>query len=142
MSAVINERAASSTTSLGNGVKPGKCSERATNADAPCLDLVQKLEAQIARVTKIILLTKEDGVLTIGEDRTVRFILKRDSGQFWPSIVEYLPNVPTALSYDEESMRYANCWLARHIRHFCLDSSSDSSTDASTSTRSLRTRTA
>ncbi|KAH7699457.1 Protein WDFY-2 [Aphelenchoides avenae] len=90
MSAVINERATSSATSLGNGVKP---------------DLVQKLEAQIARVTKIILLTKEDGVLTIGEDRTVRFILKRDSGQFWPSIVEYLPNVPTALSYDEESMR-------------------------------------
>lgn len=66
-------------------------------------------------MTKIILLTKEDGVLTIGEDRTVRFILKRDSGQFWPSIVEYLPNVPTALSYDEESMRYAHCWQTRLV---------------------------
>jgi WD40 repeat protein len=89
MSAVINERG-SSTSSVGTGAKP---------------DLVQKLEAQIARITKISLLTKEEGVLTINEDRSVRFLLKRESGQYWPSIVEYLPNIPTAFSYNEESMR-------------------------------------
>lgn len=120
MSAVINERASSSASSLGNGVKPGESAGRTkmctqnkqlvgwcqSAATANSLDLVHKLEAQIARVTKICLLTKEEGVLTINEDRTVRLILKRDSGQFWPSIVEYLPNIPTALSYNEESMRF------------------------------------
>ena len=68
------------------------------------LEFVQKIENQVARINGIFLLTKEDGVVTISEDRTIRVLLKRDSGQYWPSIVEFLTSVPTALYYDENTM--------------------------------------
>lgn len=32
-------------------------------------------------------------------------MLKRESGQFWPSIIQDLPNVPTALYCDEDHLR-------------------------------------
>lgn len=67
-------------------------------------ELVQKTESQIARITNIYLLTKEEGYVTINEDKTVKFFLKRDSGQFWPSIAEYMPHVPTQFVYDEDLM--------------------------------------
>jgi len=89
MSAIINQRPSSSATSIGEGIKP---------------ELIQKTESQIARITSIYLLTKEEGFVIISEDRTVKFFLKRDSGQFWPSIAEYMPHVPTKFVYDEELM--------------------------------------
>jgi len=89
MSAMINDRPCSSASSLGENAKP---------------EFVQKIENQVARINGIFLLTKEDGVVTIAEDRTIRVLLKRDSGQYWPSIVEFLTSVPTALYYDENTM--------------------------------------
>lgn len=70
------------------------------------IEFVQKIDNQVARINAIHLLTKEDGVVTISEDRSIRVLLKRDSGQFWPSIVEFLTSVPTSLYYDENSMWY------------------------------------
>uniref|UniRef100_A0A915CUG9 FYVE-type domain-containing protein n=1 Tax=Ditylenchus dipsaci TaxID=166011 RepID=A0A915CUG9_9BILA len=91
MAAVINQRPASSASSLGAEAKP---------------ELIQKVEGQLGRITGIHLLsnTEEEGFLTINEDRTLRVLLKRDSGQFWPSIVQDLPNIPTKLFCDEENL--------------------------------------
>lgn len=67
------------------------------------------------------MLQKEDGVITISEDRAIRVLLKRDSGepkivltncfnllidsgQYWPSIVEFLTSVPLSLHYNEDTL--------------------------------------
>ncbi|KAI1702127.1 FYVE zinc finger domain-containing protein [Ditylenchus destructor] len=91
MAAVINPRPAASTSSLGSDAKP---------------ELIQKVEGQLGRITGIHLLSKQDeeGFLTINEDRTLRVLLKRESGQFWPSIIQDLPNVPTKLFCDEDHL--------------------------------------
>lgn len=56
-------------------------------------------------MTAVRILTKEEGFVTIAEDKTLRIVLKRDTG-YWPSAIEYFPNVPTSLHLDESSSRY------------------------------------
>uniref|UniRef100_G3QS66 WD repeat and FYVE domain containing 1 n=2 Tax=Homininae TaxID=207598 RepID=G3QS66_GORGO len=48
--------------------------------------LLSKIEGHQDAVTAALLIPKEDGVITASEDRTIRVWLKRDSGQYWPSI--------------------------------------------------------
>lgn len=87
MAAVINQHPSVTTSSLGENAK---------------LELVQKVEGQLGgRITGLCQFTRDDGFLTINEDKTLRVLLKRDSGQYWPSIVQDLPNIPTKLFFDE-----------------------------------------
>uniref|UniRef100_A0AC35GKB2 FYVE-type domain-containing protein n=1 Tax=Panagrolaimus sp. PS1159 TaxID=55785 RepID=A0AC35GKB2_9BILA len=88
MAAIINERPCSSASSLGDG-KP---------------EFISKIENQIARINALYLLQREEGLITISEDRAIRVLLKRDSGQFWPSIVEFLTSIPLSLYYDEDTL--------------------------------------
>uniref|UniRef100_A0A673LAM1 WD repeat and FYVE domain-containing protein 1-like n=1 Tax=Sinocyclocheilus rhinocerous TaxID=307959 RepID=A0A673LAM1_9TELE len=48
--------------------------------------LLNKIEGHSDGVNAAVLIPKEDGVITVSEDRTIRVWLKRDSGQYWPSI--------------------------------------------------------
>uniref|UniRef100_A0AAZ3PYI6 FYVE-type domain-containing protein n=2 Tax=Salmonidae TaxID=8015 RepID=A0AAZ3PYI6_ONCTS len=48
--------------------------------------LLNKIEGHSDAVNAAVLIPKEDGVITVSEDRTIRVWLKRDSGQYWPSI--------------------------------------------------------
>uniref|UniRef100_A0A8C9WPE0 WD repeat and FYVE domain containing 1 n=1 Tax=Scleropages formosus TaxID=113540 RepID=A0A8C9WPE0_SCLFO len=48
--------------------------------------LVNKIEGHQDAVNAAVLIPKEDGLITVSEDRTIRVWLKRDSGQYWPSI--------------------------------------------------------
>uniref|UniRef100_A0A8C2IZA4 WD repeat and FYVE domain containing 1 n=1 Tax=Cyprinus carpio TaxID=7962 RepID=A0A8C2IZA4_CYPCA len=50
------------------------------------LVLLNKIEGHSDGVNAAVLIPKEDGVITVSEDRTIRVWLKRDSGQYWPSI--------------------------------------------------------
>ena len=99
MAAVINQHPSMTTSSLGENAKLGMF----PNFDANLFsELVQKVEGQLGgRITGICLFSREDGFLTINEDRSLRVILKRESGQFWPSIVQDLPHIPTKLFFDE-----------------------------------------
>lgn len=92
MSAVINSPPASfeTTNSIGENIRPA---------------LLQKIEGHVARVNDVILLLKEDGVWTASDDRSVRLYLKRDNGQYWPSIHKVMPVAPTCLHYSEETSR-------------------------------------
>jgi hypothetical protein len=45
------------------------------------LELIQKVEGQVARVTAIRILIKEEGFLTINEDKSLRVLLRRDTGE-------------------------------------------------------------
>uniref|UniRef100_A0AAY4EAI6 FYVE-type domain-containing protein n=1 Tax=Denticeps clupeoides TaxID=299321 RepID=A0AAY4EAI6_9TELE len=48
--------------------------------------LLNKIEGHQDAVAAAVLIPREDGVITVSEDRTIRVWLKRDSGQYWPSI--------------------------------------------------------
>lgn len=68
-------------------------------------ELLHKIEGHIARVNDVFLLTKEDGVITISDDRSIRIWLKRDNGQFWPSVHHYMPFAPTSMCFKEDKLR-------------------------------------
>ncbi|VDN04595.1 unnamed protein product [Thelazia callipaeda] len=87
MAAVINARPSSSTqSSMGTG-KPV---------------LLHKIEGHISRVNGVHLLSTEEGALTISDDRTLRIYLKRDNGQFWPSIHHFLAFTATSMYFEED----------------------------------------
>lgn len=90
MAAVINPRPSSSSHSSMGEAKPA---------------LLHRIEGQVARVNAVFLLAKEEGVVTISDDRSVRIWLKRDNGQFWPSIHHFMPFAPSAMHFIEDKPR-------------------------------------
>ncbi|VDN21177.1 unnamed protein product [Gongylonema pulchrum] len=90
MAAVINARPGSSAqSSMGSG-KPV---------------LLHKIEGQVSRINAVYLLAAEEGLITASDDRSVRVYLKRENGQFWPSIHHFLPFAPSAMYFDEKNLR-------------------------------------
>ncbi|KAG2462566.1 SYFB ligase, partial [Polypterus senegalus] len=67
--------------------------------------LLNKVEGHQDTVNVAILIPKEDGVITAGEDRTIRVWLKRDSGQYWPSIYHMVSSPCSAMCYHHDSKR-------------------------------------
>jgi len=66
-------------------------------------ELIQKVEGQVARITDLYILSGEDeGFVLTSEDKTLKVLLKRESGQFWPSTIQDLPSLPTKLICDEK----------------------------------------
>lgn len=86
------------------------------------LVLLHKIEGQISRVNGIHLLSTEEGVLTISDDRSLRVYLKRDNEQFWPSIYHYLPFSPSSMHFDEYKLRYHLASLITICNIFCSES--------------------
>lgn len=70
------------------------------------LVLLHKIEGHISRINGVHLLSTEEGVVTISDDRSLRIYLKRDNEQFWPSIYHYLPFSPSSMYFDESKLRY------------------------------------
>ncbi|XGW10453.1 hypothetical protein V3C99_012164 [Haemonchus contortus] len=105
MSAVINSRptSAGSANSTGEQAKP---------------TLLHKIEGHVARINDVVLLSKEEGVWTASDDRSVRLYLKRDNGQFWPSIHKIMPVAPTCLHYSEETSRLLVGLLNGHVYEY------------------------
>ncbi|MFH4975777.1 hypothetical protein AB6A40_002486 [Gnathostoma spinigerum] len=90
MAAVINPRPQSTVASSMGCVKPV---------------LLHKIEGHPARVNGVFLLSKDDGVVTISDDRFLRIWLKRETDQYWPSVCHHLPFAAYALYMDEDSLR-------------------------------------
>ncbi|KAL0973369.1 hypothetical protein UPYG_G00202550 [Umbra pygmaea] len=67
--------------------------------------LLNKIEGHSDTVNAAVLIPKEDGVITVGEDRTIRVWLKRDSGQYWPSIYHTVSSPCSCMSYHHDSRR-------------------------------------
>ncbi|VDM71818.1 unnamed protein product, partial [Strongylus vulgaris] len=84
----------------------------------PVPALLHKIEGHVARVNDVILLSKEEGVWTCSDDRSVRLYLKRDNGQFWPSIHKIMPVAPTCLYYSEETSRLLVGLLNGHVYEY------------------------
>ncbi|KAH0513448.1 WD repeat and FYVE domain-containing protein 1 [Microtus ochrogaster] len=67
--------------------------------------LLSKIEGHQDAVTAALLIPKEDGVITASEDRTIRVWLKRDSGQYWPSIYHTMASPCSTMAYHHDSRR-------------------------------------
>ncbi|XP_067363249.1 WD repeat and FYVE domain-containing protein 1 isoform X3 [Channa argus] len=67
--------------------------------------LLNKIEGHSDAVNVAVLIPKEDGVITVSEDRTIRVWLKRDSGQYWPSIYHTVSSPCSCMSYHHDSRR-------------------------------------
>ncbi|KPP69406.1 hypothetical protein Z043_111846, partial [Scleropages formosus] len=56
-------------------------------------------------VNTAVIIPKEDGVISVSEDRTVRIWLKRDSGQYWPSVYHTMPAPCSCMYFNPETRR-------------------------------------
>ncbi|XP_065163766.1 WD repeat and FYVE domain-containing protein 2 [Atheta coriaria] len=65
--------------------------------------LVAKLEAGTDEINAAVIIPGEDGIISVSDDKTIRVWLKRDSGQYWPSIVQCMPSGVTSLFYTVET---------------------------------------
>ncbi|XP_065389335.1 WD repeat and FYVE domain-containing protein 2 isoform X3 [Macaca fascicularis] len=67
--------------------------------------LLQRMEGSQEVVNMAVIVPKEEGVISVSEDRTVRVWLKRDSGQYWPSIYHAMPSPCSCMSFNPETRR-------------------------------------
>ncbi|XP_045470295.1 WD repeat and FYVE domain-containing protein 2 [Harmonia axyridis] len=65
--------------------------------------LLAKLEGCTDEINAAVLIPGEEGVISVSDDKTVRVWLKRDSGQYWPSICQYMPSGATSVYYTIET---------------------------------------
>jgi WD40 repeat protein len=66
--------------------------------------LVGKVEGFTEDLNDAQLIPGEDGVITAGDDKTVQIWLKRDSGQYWPSVCQYVPSQASFLHIDQRTI--------------------------------------
>ncbi|XP_061395820.1 WD repeat and FYVE domain-containing protein 2 [Musca vetustissima] len=66
-------------------------------------ELLSKLEGSADDINAAILIPGENGVISVSDDKTIRVWLKRDSGQYWPSICQFMPSGCTCLYYLQET---------------------------------------
>ncbi|XP_015785683.1 WD repeat and FYVE domain-containing protein 2 [Tetranychus urticae] len=69
------------------------------------LELVAKLEGHQEVVNFAILLKNEEGVISTGDDKSVMIWLKRDTGNYWPSVCHRMPAAGTVMSFNHETKR-------------------------------------
>lgn len=67
------------------------------------LVLLSKLEGSIDDINQAVIIRGQEGVISVSDDRTVRVWLKRDTGQYWPSICHYMSAAASALYYQHET---------------------------------------
>ncbi|XP_063715182.1 WD repeat and FYVE domain-containing protein 1-like [Symsagittifera roscoffensis] len=66
------------------------------------LDIINRFECQ---VNAFAIVSKEDGVITVSNDKSLKVWLKRDNGQYWPSICHFLPDFGTAIAFNERLLK-------------------------------------
>ncbi|XP_034948251.1 WD repeat and FYVE domain-containing protein 2 [Chelonus insularis] len=82
---------------------PGVSNDKFSSSRKPIL--LSKLEGCNDDVNAAIIIPREEGVISVSDDRTVRVWLKRDSGQYWPSVCQYMASGATSMHYHVETRR-------------------------------------
>ncbi|KAG8034439.1 hypothetical protein G9C98_007515 [Cotesia typhae] len=82
---------------------PGVSNDKFSSSRKPIL--LSKLEGCNDDINVAIIIPKEEGVISVCDDRTIRVWLKRDSGQYWPSVCQYMASGATAMDYHVETRR-------------------------------------
>uniref|UniRef100_UPI0009B3040B WD repeat and FYVE domain-containing protein 2 n=1 Tax=Monopterus albus TaxID=43700 RepID=UPI0009B3040B len=99
-------------------------------ARKPCL--LSKLEAFQEIVSTAVIIPKEDGVITVSEDRMIRVWLKRDSGQYWPSVCHTMSCKCSTNTFNPETRRLSVGMDTGSICEFILSEDYNKMTPART----------
>ncbi|XP_029968611.1 WD repeat and FYVE domain-containing protein 2 [Salarias fasciatus] len=99
-------------------------------ARKPCL--LSRIEASQEVVSSAVIIPKEDGVISLSEDRTVRVWLKRDGGQYWPSVFHTMTVPCSCMSFNPETRRLSVGTDAGTICEFILSEDYNKMTPALT----------
>ncbi|KAK2141247.1 hypothetical protein LSH36_1134g00024 [Paralvinella palmiformis] len=67
--------------------------------------LINKIEGHSDDVNMAIITPQEEGVITASDDRTVRVWLKRDTGQYWPSICHTMQCAASCIDFNAETRK-------------------------------------
>ncbi|XP_013069736.2 WD repeat and FYVE domain-containing protein 2-like isoform X1 [Biomphalaria glabrata] len=67
--------------------------------------LLNKIEGCPDTINEAIIIPREDGVISVSDDKTLRVWLKRDSGQYWPSICHSMSSEASCVNYNPETRR-------------------------------------
>ncbi|KAK6315242.1 hypothetical protein J4Q44_G00147710 [Coregonus suidteri] len=94
--------------------------------------LLNKIEASQDVVNTAVIIPKEDGVISVSEDRTIRIWLKRDSGQYWPSVYHTMPASCSCMSFNPETRRLSVGMENGTISEFILSEDYNKMTPAQT----------
>jgi len=66
--------------------------------------LLHRIDDNSLDITTMMAFTPgEEGLITISEDKSVRIWLKRDTGQYWPSVCHFLTSRCSTFTYHSES---------------------------------------
>ena len=90
-------------TNASSGIPDRPTSNMVQGAARP--ELINKVDASTGEVTGIVQMPGKDAILSISSDRSVRVWLRRDSGQYWPSICHYMGGAATSLHYSQYNSR-------------------------------------
>lgn len=66
-------------------------------------ELLNKIEGIPDDINFAIFIDENEGIISVSEDKTIRVWLKRDSGTYWPSIVNFMPSQCSSLEYIPET---------------------------------------
>lgn len=72
-------------------------------SNAGRLELVGKVEGYDDSVNMAVIVPREEGVICISDDRTVKVWMKRYTGQYWPSICHNVPGACVSMDFCTES---------------------------------------
>lgn len=61
--------------------------------------LIDRIDGFDTEIFQAQILPKEDGFISASDDRSIRIWLKRETGQYWPSVCYYAETTPTCLFY-------------------------------------------
>ena len=67
--------------------------------------LIGKVDGGNDDINMAIIIPREDGVISVSDDKTLRVWLKRDSGHYWPSICHSLPSAAASIEYSSQTRR-------------------------------------
>ncbi|XP_073987700.1 WD repeat and FYVE domain containing 2 isoform X1 [Rhodnius prolixus] len=84
-------------------IKPASGSSGDKFSTTKKIVLLSKLEGSNDDINQAIIIPGQEGVISVSDDRTVRVWLKRDTGQYWPSICHYMSAAASALYYRRET---------------------------------------
>lgn len=67
--------------------------------------LIGRIEYSRADFNDAIILTDEDGLITVSTDRAIKIWIKRETGKYWPTVDITTDSCGTCLNYHSESRR-------------------------------------
>ncbi|CAG2163262.1 unnamed protein product [Oppiella nova] len=84
------------------------------------MQLLSKLEGHQDVVNQAVILRAEDGVISISDDKTIRIWLKRDAGNYWPSVCHILPASASCMDFNHETKRLFVGLDNGSVSEFCV----------------------